>query len=513
LEAWLRAAYPINSLNVYYGYMDPPYNGLPNVDTLNNDLAWNQSKKVLGAGEDPWTRYYGQVIQVDNNTFMRGKARGIPDTVASGPTGPTGGWDPDGVSFGDWYGGHEIGHTFGRYHAEYCGATGGASYPYPGGRISPTTDPWTNTTLYGIDWSLPTPLIVTPDWTDVMTYCSYEWVSNFTYNGIYSRMIAEKPVLKSQIQAYKAQGVEYLALFGQIVTSTNTVTLSTFYRVPDAFDVFGRDINGPYHIKLLGASDAVLADYNFSPRGSPETDDPVMALSEYVPWITGTQKIVIASATQALVTRTVSAHVPTITLIAPTGGITLTGSTVNASWTASDADNDPLTFSIDYSRDGGVTWTPLSSQITTTAATLNLDLLPGSTQGKFRVWVSDGVNTAFAETTGTFSVSNKSPQITSVSPVSGTTYVVSQTISFAATTFDPEDGPLPDDHIQWSSSIDGALGTGALLQLDTLSIGTHIITVTATDNQSAQTTQTFTVVVGPEVEAGSYQVFLPVIRR
>ena len=36
---------------------------------------------------------------------------------------------------------------------------------------------------------------------------------------------------------------------------------------------------------------------------------------------------------------------------------------------------------------------------------------------------------------------------------------------------------------------------------------------TATDNQSAQTTQTFTVVVDPEISASSFEIFLPLIRR
>jgi hypothetical protein len=514
LEKWLKAAYPIHKLNVWWGYIDPPYNSLPNVDTLNNDLAWNKSKKILGANEDPWTRYYGMVIQVDNNTFMRGKAKGIPGTVASGPTASTGGWDPDGV-YGDWYGGHELGHTYGRKHAEFCGAEGGASYPYPGGRISPSLSEWANNTLYGIDRSLDTPLVITPDWTDVMTYCDNEWMSDFTYEGIYARMVAEKPVSMAQLQALKAQGVEHLAVFGTIVTQTNLVTLSTFYRVPDAFDVFERDVNGEYHIKLLNAANSVLADYNFSPRGSVEQDDPVASISEFVPWITDTQKIVIASATQALVTRTVSANPPTITLTSPVNGAILNGVQVSVSWTASDPDNDPLTYNIDYSTDGGATWQPLSGQLLTTTITLDLTELPGSTQGKFRVWASDGVNTAFAETNGTFTVPNKAPKITSISPVSGTTYVAGQIISFEASAQDPEDGQLPDGNLQWSSSIDGVIGTGALLQLDTLSIGTHLITLTAADSLGAQSVTTLIVVVSAEPNGGGviFDVFLPLITK
>ena len=59
-----------------------------------------------------------------------------PTTVASGPCGGgTFGWDTDG-SYGDWYTGHELGHTFGRFHAEFCGAGGGAPYPFTNGQLS-----------------------------------------------------------------------------------------------------------------------------------------------------------------------------------------------------------------------------------------------------------------------------------------------------------------------------------------------------------------------------------------
>jgi hypothetical protein len=518
LAKWLRAAYPIKTLNVYYGYLDPAYDSLPDVDTVNSDLAWNKAQQVFGAGEDQYWRYYGQALQVDSNTFMRGKSIGTPGNVAAGPTGDTGGWDPDG-NFGDWYGGHENGHSYGRAHvtgAPYggsgqCGDEAGpdGNYPYAQGRLSPQTTMWTNDTKYGIDWSLSPLLIVTPNWYDVMTYCGPQWISDYTYEAIYARMIAEKPVLRP----IGLSSVEYLAVFGQIVTSTNVVTLNTFYRIPDGSDVYGRDLSGTYHIKLLNSVDAPLADYNFSPRGTVEPDAPALLITELVPWVTDTHKIVIASATGSLITRTVSTFAPTVTLQSPNGGITLTGNTVNVSWSAFDADFDPLTFSLEYSQDNGATWQPLSGQIHSTTIQIDLTLLPGGTQGKFRVWVSDGVNTATDETNGTFVVPNKAPQILAVDPISGTTYVVSQTVSFDAITFDPEDQQLPDGNLQWSSDLDGVLGTGSLLQLDTLSIGVHAITLTATDSNSAQTTQTFTVIVTAEPTIVDSFIYLPLVLK
>jgi hypothetical protein len=518
LTKWTKAAYPINTLNVTYAYLDPPYGSLPTASTVNDDLLWNKVKALLnGDFSVVFERWYAQALQVDDNTFMRGRSMGIPAAVASGPTGDTGGWDIDGV-FGDWYGGHENGHSYGRAHVQGgpyggsggCGDEAGpdGSYPYAQGRMSPGTSMWANNTLYGFDWSLTTPSVIPPTWYDMMTYCPGQWISDYTYEAIYNQMVAEEGTLRVQ----RVQGVERLVVIGKIITATNTVTLSTFYRVPNADDWVGNDPNGAYHIKLLNVSNAVLADYNFSPRGITEVDDPALDITEMVPWITGTQKIVIASGTQHLITRTVSPNAPNVTLLTPNGG-TLTGDSVIVSWSASDVDGGPLTFSLDYSKDGGTTWTPLSGQIPSTSLAIDLTLLPGSTQGKFRVWASDGVNTAFDETDVAFVVPNKAPRILSLDPIDGASYVISQTISFAAETYDPEDGVLPDGSLQWSSSIDGVLGTGALLQLDTLSIGLHTVTLTATDSDNLQTTQTFTVIVGPELDAGNVELFLPVIMR
>ena len=53
--------------------------------------------------------------------------------------------------------------------------------------------------------------------------------------------------------------------------------------------------------------------------------------------------------------------------------------------------------------------------------------------------------------------------------------------SFSGTATDDEDGDMSLS-IQWSSSLDGTIGTGALVSKSNLSVGTHIITAQVTDS-------------------------------
>lgn len=54
----------------------------------------------------------------------------------------------------------------------------------------------------------------------------------------------------------------------------------------------------------------------------------------------------------------------------------------------------------------------------------------------------------------------------------------------SATVADPEDGSRDGTPVEWSSDVDGVIGTGAelLQRADLLSVGTHVITATARDS-------------------------------
>jgi hypothetical protein len=165
------------------------------------DVAW---------GADHRTHYYGMVSDGGRNSGkntgyrLRGQANVVPSTpdpsaVATGPTGsgtaPSGNgdttWDTDG-SWGDWSCGHELAHTFGRAHPGFCNQThDDPDYPFSNGQLANSDD-----SFCGFDTGDPS-LGIEPaalpgaKWHDVMTYCDFQWISSYTYEGIHTRLAAE----------------------------------------------------------------------------------------------------------------------------------------------------------------------------------------------------------------------------------------------------------------------------------------------------------------------------------
>ncbi|MXV95093.1 MAG: hypothetical protein F4Y07_00790 [Gemmatimonadetes bacterium] len=79
-------------------------------------------------------------------------------------------------------------------------------------------------------------------------------------------------------------------------------------------------------------------------------------------------------------------------------------------------------------------------------------------------------------------VGPSAPTAVITSPASGLVIHEGTPVSLAGTATDPQDGTLGDAALAWSSSIDGALGTGSALDVASPSVGVHTITLTATDS-------------------------------
>lgn len=227
VHSWLMRAYPISHIvytTVTKPYPEPKH---PHIRRSANDRSdslqpdefdcygVNTFVAKLRAADmhgnlDRRTRYFGLVYDGDGGRgfpWMRG-CGAIPSTpspraIGSGPTGSLRkwGWDESG-SYGGWYTGHELGHNLGRRHV------GGTcdekdvdlQFPYSGGAIAPTSGP----NFVGFDPGdvvvgrvLPAIAIAgrhpQPQRMghDVMSYCTWQWISDYTRRFLFERLTAE----------------------------------------------------------------------------------------------------------------------------------------------------------------------------------------------------------------------------------------------------------------------------------------------------------------------------------
>ena len=93
---------------------------------------------------------------------------------------------------------------------------------------------------------------------------------------------------------------------------------------------------------------------------------------------------------------------------------------------------------------------------------------------------------------------NTAPTVTISSPANGASVAVGTSVTFSGTATDPEDGTISGS-LTWTSSINGAIGSGASFSLSTLSAGSHTITASVTDSGglSGSASRSLTVTGGP----------------
>jgi hypothetical protein len=217
LNSWLGRAYPVPNLEISHTVV--PYDQDNAVQTnLDCDVANARLASLraseISSGVDDRTHYLGFVA----NGLMKMRGCSIiptspdPSAVGSLPTGaPTDAHRPgdsendmDG-SFADYYGGHELAHTFGRKHPGFCGSNSHSdpSFPYPNGLISYGTPD----SFYGFDIgdaANSIPRVVLPGETtkDNMTYCHQpRWLSPYQYDGIRKQLLGENPGFASGPQS------------------------------------------------------------------------------------------------------------------------------------------------------------------------------------------------------------------------------------------------------------------------------------------------------------------------
>jgi hypothetical protein len=517
LESWLRRVYPISTLQVtrrslYYG------NSLPSCTAVNNLLATERTRD-LAAGVPREARYYGMVV--DTGGFMRGC--GWQYTNA-GPTGVGNyAWDTDG-SYGDWYGGHELGHGFLRDHANFCGATGGPAYPYPNGQISPALSG--PTAIYGFDAG--TQAIYGPDWADIMTYCEREWISDFTYEAIMTT-IQNLPVGAAEVdQAHLRNQTDRLLIAGIITPTTGQALFSPIFTLPNAGEVV-ENIPGDYAIVLKGNAGTELARYPFTPQpfdyGPPSPAGAgqvvaaevveILGIQELVPTVAGVTAVEIWGPGNTLLHTVVAQpSKPVVTLTAPQPGQIVVSDTLTVAWDAVDPDGETLFYNVEYSVDQGQSWESVALNLTQPRITVAVRDLRRGADLRFRVWASDGIHTTIATMSDGVALPNRVITMKISAPLTATVVSAGQPVLFQGSGYDVDSGYLTDGALVWVSDRDGQVGTGTTFTTTALSVGTHLIALHGSTQQGNTASDAIQIQV---VEATPVELplrfFLPLVNK
>jgi hypothetical protein len=85
----------------------------------------------------------------------------------------------------------------------------------------------------------------------------------------------------------------------------------------------------------------------------------------------------------------------------------------------------------------------------------------------------------------TAEVTNQIPTAAFNSPANHATFTQGALVTFSGSASDPEDGSLYGNSLAWSSSIDGPIGSGTSFGTQGLAVGSHTITLAATDSSGA----------------------------
>ncbi|MDD2362869.1 MAG: hypothetical protein PHH84_07960, partial [Oscillospiraceae bacterium] len=324
----------------------------------------------------------------------------------------------------------------------------------------------------------------------------YTWITPSVWKHLFNVFL-----LKSSKAPKKNEGENNIVLRpAGYITDSGEVTTEYPWRVTYAEDDSEAQTaaqTGEYEIQALGDTGTVLARQYFTPTSSPITyagqsnestkSDKYSLNNVSIPFPEGTVKFNILKDNQSVKEIPVSGNAPTITLTTQLDGGEFTGNET-IEWEGNDPDGDKLYYTVEYSHNGAQ-WSVLQPDITDSQLDVDFSKLPGGDKAVIRVIASDGINSSKSDS-NTFKVPNK-PPVLFVDEAN----VSDEGVILNASAYDSADGWIYDDRLTFTSDKDGEIGKGSTLFLTTLSVGNHVVTITAENDygQKAEKTIKFTV--------------------
>jgi hypothetical protein len=409
-NSWLQRAYPVAQVISSRAIIDATATPQFTCRQINAQVAAIRAQDV-SAGSDRRTHYYGLVS--DGGFYMRGCAAAIPtavdpSAVASGPTGPNSfGWDFDG-SYGDWYTGHELGHTFGRLHPGFCGETNDdLNYPFVNGQLADAGDAFVGFDVGDPDHNLPMAALPGVDWHDVMTYCDRQWMSSYTYEGIRARLVAEDSLTLGPTPGpgsgrpdervpEEAGMAESAAAERNLISVQATVNLTKeegkieYVNPLSQGEASHTESDSPVTLRTKRADGQVLHEYQVSVKPlsirSPEGDrlglvDAVLAVDP------DAKEVELSVAGHTADTFRASETPPDVRGLSR---VATEEPTLSMAWETEAESGEDQTYMVQVSTDNGRTWETLAVGLPTPEVTIDRNQFYGAENVLVRVIATDG---------------------------------------------------------------------------------------------------------------------------
>ena len=256
------------------------------------------------------------------------------------------------------------------------------------------------------------------------------------------------------------------------------------------------------HVRILGKNGALLAEHQLD-LIAPDNHEANYAAYYFLNQIPkpdediGEIQLVVDG--NLIHSVSPSNNAPVVEILSPETNDSL-GEEMTIRWRATDADEDMMLFSINYSRDGGTSWLPLVTEYPgdvvngveqdITSLTLESpETLPGSdgNVALLRVIASDGFNTTVAEA-GPFNVEDRLPSAIIQTPGEEEWFDPTRAIQVRGLGYDAEGGIMGDDAMAWSVD-DQMIGSGRQLSVLGLAPGVHALRLNVTDSAAQTATQ------------------------
>jgi hypothetical protein len=261
---------------------------------------------------------------------------------------------------------HEVGHNHGRDHAAGCGADGpdpSFPYVYPDGRAHIGNDAYQN---YG--FNINSPAIYTyPSYYELMSYCSPEWISDYTYNGIWTYdnvVLARRSTQPTSNHAF--------LISGSIDPHADRIGFNPVYALDTpAYQPEGDD----YVLEMLNANRQVVASYPFAAAqaqpdrwSTPNQAEEAIGFHLAVPYHADVATLRVRHGDTVLGTLDGNTSAPQLTAPATRFGISRSN---QVTWSGSSTTGEPLSYLVRVSTDSGQTWETIAVDLPTPAITLN----------------------------------------------------------------------------------------------------------------------------------------------